>query len=221
MNAPVINLARLDAVQQRNLGLTGMLSASATGKGTLADPQVAATLQVPTLQVRQASVNHVKAQLNVVNHRADITLDSELANAFVQARSTINLNDNYYTVATLDTKGLPLAPLIALYKPVPPQFQGQLEFHASAKGPLKDRSRMEAHLVIRTLTAAYQSIQIANAGPIQIDYADSVARIAPSEIRGTGTSVRFATSAAGPRTGRPAGPDGTPARTPRPARGAC
>lgn len=191
MNAPVINLARLDAVQQRNLGLTGMLSASATGKGTLADPQVAATLQVPTLQVRQASVNHVKAQLNVVNHRADITLDSELANAFVQARSTINLNDNYYTVATLDTKGLPLAPLIALYKPVPPQFQGQLEFHASAKGPLKDRSRMEAHLVIRTLTAAYQSIQIANAGPIQIDYADSVARIAPSEIRGTGTSVRF------------------------------
>ena len=41
------------------------------------------------------------------------------------------------------------------------------------------------------MTAAYQSIQIANAGPIQIDYADSVARIAPSEIRGTGTSVRF------------------------------
>src|SRR5207245_8477692 len=129
-NAPVISLARLDAVQQRNLGLTGMHSASETGKGALADPQVAATLQVPPLQVRQASVNHVKAQLNVVNHRADITLDSELANAFVQARSTINLNDNYYTVATLDTKGLPHAPLIALYKPVPTQFPGQLRFQS-------------------------------------------------------------------------------------------
>ena len=191
MNVPAINLARLDAIQQRNLGLTGTLAASATGKGTLADPQLVATLQIPTLQVRQAGVNHVKAQLNLANHRADITLDSELAKAFVQARSTINLSDNYYTVATLDTKGLPLAPLIALYKPVPPQFQGQLEFHASAKGPLKDKSRMEAHLVIPTLTAAYESIQIASARPIQIDYADSVARIAPSEITGTGTSVRF------------------------------
>src|SRR5712692_2005474 len=54
MNVPAINLARLDAVQQRNLGLTGILSASAIGKGTVADPQLAATLQIPTLQVRQA-----------------------------------------------------------------------------------------------------------------------------------------------------------------------
>jgi hypothetical protein len=54
----------------------------------------------------------------------------------------VNLTGEYYTEASLDTKGLPLAALIALYKPVPSEFQGQLEFHASAKGPLKDKSRM-------------------------------------------------------------------------------
>ena len=191
MNAPGINLARLDAVQQRNLALTGTLTASASGKGTLQDPQLMATVQIPQLQVRQASVKAIKAQMNLADHHANLTLDSEFANAFVRARSEVNLTGDYYTVAAIDTKGLPLEPLIALYKPVPTQFRGQLEFHASAKGPLKDKSRMEAHLMIPTLTAAYQAIQIANVRPIQIDYANSVVVIAPSEIRGTDTSVRF------------------------------
>jgi translocation and assembly module TamB len=191
MNVPGINLARLDAVQQRNVPVTGMLSASASGKGTLNDPQLTATVQIPQLQVRQASVKGMKAQMNVANHRAELALDSQLLDSFVQARSTINLTGGYYTVATLDTKGIPLAALIALYKPVPSQFQGQLEFHASAKGPLKDKSRMEAHLVVPVLNASYKEVQIGNTRPIKIDYVNSVVTIAPSEIRGTDTSLQF------------------------------
>ena len=192
MTAPGINLARLDAVQQRNAQVTGILSASANGQGTFNDPQLTATIQIPQLQVRQASVKGVKAQLNVANHRAELALDSQLLNSFVQARSTVNLTGSYYAVATLDTKGLPLAALIALYKPVPDQFQGQLEFHASAKGPLKDKSRMEAHLVVPVLNASYKQVQIGNVRPIKIDYVNSVVTLAPSEIRGTDTSLQFA-----------------------------
>jgi translocation and assembly module TamB len=191
MNVPGINLAQLDAVQQRNAGVSGVVNASASGKGTLDDPQLAATVEVPQLQVRQASVKGVKAQMNVANHRADVTLDSQLLDSSVQARSTVNLTGDYDAQATLDTKGLPLGPLIALYKPVPPQFEGLLEFHASAKGPLKDKSRMEAHLAIPTLRAAYNQIEIANVRPIKIDYVNSVVTIAPGEIRGTDSSIQF------------------------------
>ena len=192
MTVPGINLARLDAVQQRNAPVIGTLSASATGRGTFNDPQLAATVQIPQLQVRQASVKDVKAQMNVANHRADLALDSQLLDSFVQARSTVNLTGSYYTVATLDTKGLPLAALIALYKPVPEQFQGQLEFHASAKGPLNDKSRMEAHLVVPVLNASYKQVQIGVVRPIKIDYVNSVVTVAPSEIRGTDTTLQFA-----------------------------
>ncbi|HET7442017.1 MAG TPA: translocation/assembly module TamB domain-containing protein, partial [Terriglobales bacterium] len=165
---------------------------SANGKGTFNDPQLTATIQIPQLQVRQASVKGVKAQMNVANHRADLALDSELLNSFVQARSTTNLTGGYYTVTTLDTKGLPLPALIALYKPVPSEFQGQLEFHASAKGPLKDKSRMEAHLEVPVLKASYKQVQIGNVRPIKIDYMNSVVTVAPSEIRGTDTDLQFA-----------------------------
>jgi translocation and assembly module TamB len=191
INVPGINLAQLDAVQQRNVAVSGVVAASASGKGTLDDPQLAATVQIPQLQVRQAIVKGVKAQMNVGNHRADLNLDSQLLDSSLQARGTVNLTGDYYAQAALDTKALPLGPLIALYKPVPPEFEGALEFHASAKGPLKDKSRMEAHLVIPTLRAAYKQIEIANARPIKIDYVSSVVAIAPSEIRGTDSSLQF------------------------------
>ena len=56
---------------------------------------------------------------------------------------------------------------------------------------MKDKSRMEAHLVIPVLNASYKEVQIGNARPIKIDYVNSVVTIAPSEIRGTDTSLQF------------------------------
>ena len=73
---------------------------------------------------------------------------------------------------------------------VPQGFSGQTELHATLKGPLKNKSQLEAHLVIPTLTASYQSLQIGAASPIRADYAHSVVTLQPSEIRGTGTSLR-------------------------------
>jgi translocation and assembly module TamB len=192
LSMPGLNLSRLDAVEQRNVPIKGMLTLAANGKGTLENPQLIATVEIPQLQVRQASVKGVKAQMNLANHRADLSLDSQLLDSFLQARSTVDLTGDYYTVATLETKGLPLAALVALYKPVPSEFQGELEFHASAKGPLKDKSRMEAHLVVPTLRASYKQAEISAARPIKVDYANSLLAIEPSEIRGTGTSLQFA-----------------------------
>lgn len=191
LDAPGINLASLDVVQQKNVPLHGTLKLTASGKGSVDDPQLNATVEIPQLQVRQASLQGIKAQLDVAGHKANLTLDSQLLQSFVQARGTVDLTGDYNTVASLDTKGLPLAPLIALYKPVPSQFEGLLEFHATAKGPLKNKERMEAHLVVPTFRASYNQIQIANAGPIKIDYANSVVNIAPSEIKGTDSDLRF------------------------------
>src|SRR6202040_438764 len=86
---------------------------------------------------------------------------------------------------------LPLAPLFAMFLSGSPQgLQGETELHASLKGPLKDKTRIEAHLTIPTLKASYQSLEIGAASPIRVDYSDSVVTLQPAEIRGTGTSLR-------------------------------
>ena len=190
LDAPSVVLQKLHAVQAKNLPLTGTLTASASGAGTLDNPQLTAVLELPQLQLRQNSISAVKAAVDVANHRADLTLHSQLANASVQAHGSVSLSGDYYTEGSIDTTSIRLDRL-AMYLPsLPDGFQGQTEFHATLKGPLKDKSQFEAHLIVPTLSASYQSLQVGIAVPIRADYSHSIVTLQPAEIRGSGTSLR-------------------------------
>jgi len=192
LNAPGIVLSRLQTVQSKSLPLNGTLTASASGEGTLDNPNLTATLQLPQLQFQQNSITGIKADLKVANQRADLVLSSGIVQSTVHAHATVNLVGDYYADATIDSSKIPLEPLLAMFvSDRPAGFQGETELHATLKGPLKNTAAIEAHVVIPTLTASYQSLQVANSSPIRLDYANSVIVIQPSEIKGTDTSLQF------------------------------
>ncbi len=192
LNAPGIVLSKLQTVQTKNLPLAGTLTASASGEGTLDNPNLNAVIQLPQLQVKQNSISGLKAEINVANQRANLMLSTDVAQATIRAHATVNLTGDYYADAAIDTTSIPLEPLLAMYVPNRPQgFQGSTELHATLKGPLKDKSRIEAHIVIPTLSASYQTLQVANSGPIRLDYANSVIVLQPSEIKGTDSSLQI------------------------------
>ncbi len=187
-----VALQKLQAVQAKNLGVAGTLTISATGNGTLDDPKLTADVEVPQLQVRDKVISQLKGRLSVANQRAELTFDLQIAQASVHSHANVNLSGDYYADAAIDTSNVPLDPLLAMFVPTLPQgFQGATELHATLKGPLKDRSRMEAHLTIPTLKASYQSLEIAAAAPIRADYANSIVTLQLTEIRGTGTSLNL------------------------------
>jgi translocation and assembly module TamB len=191
LNAPSLVLQKLHTVQAKNVPLAGTLKATASGEGTLDNPQITATLELPELQLRQNSISKMKAELHIANQRADLNLSSQVAQSSVQAHGRVNLTGDYYTEAAIDTTSVPLDPLLAMYvSSLPEGFKGQTEFHATFKGPLKDKSQVEAHLTIPVLKASYQALEIGTAGPIRADYAHSVVTLQPAEIRGTGTALR-------------------------------
>ncbi len=192
LNVPGVDLSKLQPVKERNLGVVGVLSASASGRGTLDNPQLTATVQIPQLKVQQAGLAGIKAQLNVANKQAKLALDSEVAQSYIQARAAVNLTGGYYTRATFDTKAIPIEGLMALYKPVKTNGpHGLLEVHASLQGPLKNEDLLQAQLNIPTLTVSYQGLQIGNKGPIRVRYANAVVTVEPSEIAGTDTALRM------------------------------
>ena len=192
LDAPSIVLQKLRTVQAKNLAMNGTLTVSGGGEGTLDDPQFTAIVQLPKLEVRQKAVSGLKAEIQVANKRADLTVDSRVAEASIRARGHVDLTGDYETDVSIDTAAIPLDVLLATYAgSVPEGFRGQAEFHATVKGPLKDKTKLEAHLTIPTLNASYQSLEIGAAGPIRADYSQSVVTLRPSEIRGTGTSVRI------------------------------
>ena len=74
-------------------------------------------------------------------------------------------------------------------------MSGQLEMHATLRGPLKDKSRLEGHLLVPQLAVNYKdSIHLASEAPIRADYANGVFNLQRSTIRGTGTEVTFQAS---------------------------
>lgn len=191
MEIPSLVLQKLKTVQEKNLGLNGTLTASVNGEGTLDNPELSATIQLPQIQVRQNSISGFKADIRVAQHQAQLDVNTNVAQAAVRAHGTVALSGDYDANIAIDTGTIPLETLVATYAPSVPQgFQGQAELHASLKGPLKDKSRVEAHLSIPQLKASYQSFQIGAAKPIRVDYANSVVTLQPAEIEGTGTSLR-------------------------------
>ncbi|MBA3916525.1 MAG: translocation/assembly module TamB domain-containing protein, partial [Acidobacteriales bacterium] len=191
-DAPGIVLQDLQALQAKNLAINGKLTATASGQGTLDNPNLQATLQIPQLQMKQTTVTGVRADLSVANHKAVFTLGSDLGQSSIRAKGSIDLTGGYYTNATLDTTKIPLDPLLAAYvSALPNGASSEIELHATVKGPIKDKSQVEAHLTIPTFNAEYQQVKIANNGPIKVDYANSIVTIQPSELQGTDSSLRF------------------------------
>jgi translocation and assembly module TamB len=192
LNSPAMVLQKLQTVQEKNLGIDGTATLSASGQGTLENPQLDASIEIPQLQLRDKSISQIKAQIQVANHLAELHLNSQAAQATIHSQAKIALSGSYYTEATIDTSQVPLEPLLTMFSPNLPQgFQGETELHATLKGPLKDSSKIEAHISIPILKASYQSLEIGAAAPIHADYADSVITLQPAELKGTDTSLRL------------------------------
>ena len=191
VNAPAIVLQKLAMVQKKNLGMQGALAIFANGEGTLDHPQLDARIEIPELDVKQKSILGIEGDVHVANKQADIKLTSQVAQSSVHAQAHVDLTGDYRAEAAIDTGTVPLEVLLATFaNTVPEGFSGQTEIHASLKGPLKDASQLEAHLVVPTLSASYRSLLIGAVNPLHADYFHSVVTLQPAEIRGTGTSLR-------------------------------
>jgi len=192
VDAPGIVLQKLHTLQARNVPITGTLNATVNGEGTVDDPQLDASLQVPELEAHGKTVSGLKVGAHVAQHKLDWNIDSQVSQVPIHGEGQVALTGDYDTTASVNTGTVPLDAIMAAYAPsVPSGFQGQTELHATLKGPWKEKSRLEAHLSIPVLKASYQQLQLDIPKPILVDYANSVVTVQPSDLEGTGTKLHF------------------------------
>jgi translocation and assembly module TamB len=192
LDIPPREVSQLHAVQAKNLGVKGKLSITADGRGSLDNPELNASVQMDELEVRGTSVSQVKLDLNVRDHNAKFALNSTGGPANLRGNGSVRLSPGYYTEAALDTSRFPLDPLLAMYLPSRPNgLSAETELHARIRGPLADKTKVEAHLTIATFETKYQTFELAATEPIRVDYANSVVTVEPSEFKGTNTAFQF------------------------------
>jgi translocation and assembly module TamB len=191
LDATGLHLDRLQTFKARRINLAGVLDLQARGQGTFENPQLTASVTASQLKVRGQSISGLKLQADVANHVGSVSLDSEVANTSVHARGTVDLNSGYYAQATLDTQAIPLQTILAAYAPSEAaNITGQTELHATLRGPLKNRAQIEAHATIPNFQANYKdTVQIAAAGPIHLDYTNGVLALERATLRGTDTDL--------------------------------
>jgi translocation and assembly module TamB len=190
IQAQNFRLEKLQTVKERNMQITGGLNLNLSGQGTVKDPQLQATVEVPQLQIKKQTIQGIKLQTTVQNHVANLSLDSDVAKTFIKARGTVGIAAPYQTDVHLDTSRIDFQPLVAMFAPAQANdLSGQTELHATLRGPLTDKSRLEAHIEVPNLALNYRQFQLGAAKPIRVDYRDGTATLQPTSIRGTGTTI--------------------------------
>jgi translocation and assembly module TamB len=195
LSSPGIDIGKLQAVKAKNMNAAGVVELSAKGQGSFDNPQLTASIRIPTLTVQKQTLANVALDANVANHVADATLQtssSELHTS-MQAKAHVQLTGAYMTDATLNTAGIPLQPIVAMFSPAQAaSLSGETELHATVHGPIKNTAALEAHVTIPYLKVAYSNtIQLASAAPIQADYKNHMLTLQHGTIRGTDTDLEF------------------------------
>jgi translocation and assembly module TamB len=188
-----IDLGKLHAVQARGIDASGVVALHVTGQGTFDNPQLDASLQIPTLTMDDQKLSAVNLHANLANHAAQAELTSSVLGAQIHGKATVELSGDYLADASVDTNAFSLGPVLEAYAPdEADDVSGQTEVHATLHGPLKDRDQLEAHATIPLLKLGYSNtVTLAAAAPILIDYKNGVVNLQPTAIRGTDTDLKL------------------------------
>ncbi|HLV94911.1 MAG TPA: translocation/assembly module TamB domain-containing protein [Candidatus Acidoferrales bacterium] len=190
LSAPKLVLTQIQFSRSRNLGVNGVASISASGKGTIERPQLTAQFEIPQLQVGGQTISQLRAQLNVTNQHANFTLNSSVIHGYAQAKGDVDLRGNYFATASVDARALQIGALLASYVPKAPQgLEGQTELHATLSGPLKQPAQLKAQAEIPTLDVSYQSVHLGLADPMKFAYANGVLSVDKADMKGNGTQL--------------------------------
>jgi translocation and assembly module TamB len=190
--APGVRLDRLAPLAGQSAQITGMIAVAASGRGTLKDPQLKATLDASQLHVGDQDLSGLKAQVDIANQQAHLTFASTVSGASLQADGTVSLAGRHQAHVTVESQPIQLGPLLAAFLPqAPAGLAGQTQIHATLDGPLDSPDQVTAAVEIPSLSLSYQSLQISSAAPIHIEYRKGVLNLQHAELKGTGTDLQL------------------------------
>jgi translocation and assembly module TamB len=196
LRAANIHLNELHTLLAQNMNAKGLLSVKADARGTITNPALTATIQIPQLELMGQNIANIHLGLNVADRHLKALLKSQAVDTSIQAEANVDLFGGYMTSASLDTQPISFGPLLAMYAPsLGPDFSGLTEVHATLSGPIKQNDLMAAHIILPVLRVSYgKTIQLAATSPVRVDYSNGVVALQHTTIQGTDTNLQLQAS---------------------------
>jgi translocation and assembly module TamB len=192
MNTPGIDLTKVELVRERHLPISGALVASASGSGSLDNPEITANLRIPRLEFHGQTISNAESELKLASRSLDFTANAEGFRGTLQSQGHVEVSGEYMTSATLYIHSISVGMLAARFVPkTQPGLNGSADVHAEIQGPLKDPSKLVIRAEVPAMTFGYQTVHLSLVHPLQMEYRDGVATLQQSEIKGTGIDLTF------------------------------
>ena len=188
----VVNLAQINYLSNHGYRIVGNLGIDAHGQGTLAAPQLDVVLDGSQLAFRNTPVGSMNARLSIANQQVNFSLNSNVVGGQINANGNAGLTAPYIVHGGFEVHSLEFGPLLAAYLPGAKRpFEGKTEVRGQIDGPLARPQDVKASLELSELNLAYKDLNLASAGPVRLNYTNSVVTISQAELKGTGTDFKF------------------------------
>ena len=193
LNATGIKLEQLETIKARNMQIAGVLNVTASGSGTLDDPALHARVEIPHLQMRDQAADNIRLDAAVANHVATVNFNSQMLGTQATGQGTVQLTGDYQADASLNTGVISLQPVVAIYSPAQAaNISGQTQFNVTLRGPLKQKNKLEGHLIVPRFNVKYgNAVELAATAPIRADYVNGTLDVQRGVIKGTQTELTF------------------------------
>ena len=127
-SASGVKLGEIDYIQARHLGISGTLTASISGRGSVTNPELSATITIPQVEMRGQSISKAIAMLNLSQRHLNFTANGVSDAGNLQAKGDVALTGAYNATATLQIRGLSVGTVLANYVArVRPGVEGKAE----------------------------------------------------------------------------------------------
>lgn len=191
LQANGIDLERISAIQG-GATIMGALQVTASGSGTVQNPQFQSHWEVANFQVEDQAISNFHADVVLANQQASLTMRATTDKGSVEAKASMALTGDRYASISVDAREIPLQAVAARFLPAEgSKIRGETEVHLTAKGPLAAPAQMEAHIQIPSLDMGFADAEMKLGHPLLADYRQGTLTVSPTQLEGTGTNLTF------------------------------
>jgi translocation and assembly module TamB len=191
-----IPLEAIERIQSARLPIGGRLNAQLRGQGSLAAPELHATLRLVDLKLGDDVVGSFEGTVESDGHQLSTKIESAMAEGRLSGKLDVTLGGDYPLAGELTVEQIHFDSFITSAMHLTGLTGHSLvdgHFAIAGFGARPETLAVEANL--SRVTLDYENVKLENVGPVRLTYRQDEIRVEQAKLRGTDTDFQIAGSA--------------------------
>lgn len=191
-----IPLEAIERIQTARLPIGGRLNAQLHGQGSLAAPELHATLRLVDLKLGDDVVGSFEGTVESDGHQLSTKIESAMAEGRLSGKLDVTLGGDYPLAGELTVEQIHFDSFITSAMHLTGLTGHSLvdgHFAIAGFGARPETLAVEANL--SRVTLDYENVKLENVGPVRLTYRQDEIRVEQAKLRGTDTDFEIAGSA--------------------------